>query len=399
MRRDVRLEIITEAIHRLIPGATPAFLTVEVTETLPGTGEKKNTWSGRPAGLAEHIFTRLYGRPRSPRWASPLQQAEDAKRRRDLVGELDALTSAGTELESAPWYPVRSGDLVHVHYEATPTLPVFGETYVIGDVGGGLKSMQLVGHTWQGEEPDGMVGGCAVDAADDPLYELWFEAGPQRLTIVRDGLVVHHGASRNLSGAVVAGTLTAARALASAVREAKRYLERGEPELALARLRSDKPLPPCGVPGPMPEHADCARPRGHHGAHSPDADYTEPPHKCPALPEQLHAVVTVGAKVNDVHFAGLYEDLDAAVDHASGFTGYRDSLDERYVGPAPGAPGEMVLKLPQENELAAFGVQLAVVVTLPVLPDPRAEDEWAAEGMATALGPEDYADDFRDVDE
>lgn len=196
MRRDVRLEIMTEAIERLIPGATPAFLTVEVKETLPGTGDPKNTWSGRPAGLAEHIFTRLYGRPDTPAWASPLQQAEDAKRRRDLVGELDALTSAATGLESAPWYPVRPGDLVHVHYEATPTLPAFGETYIIGDVGGGLKSMELISHTCGIDEPMGMVGHCAVEAADDPLYELWFEGGPHRLTIVRDGRPVHVGGAR-----------------------------------------------------------------------------------------------------------------------------------------------------------------------------------------------------------
>ncbi|MDX2700341.1 hypothetical protein [Streptomyces ipomoeae] len=281
MRRDdPRLEIIREAIERLIPRATPAYMTVTVTETLPGTtghdGQpSKHTWTGRPHALAEEIFTALFGRSRdraeaSPRvtlsrtealkaitrvlkqpvddvaaadliygralahikdpqeaakpWAmqvdvlalriaralpltddsgqrSPLAQAEDAKRRRDLTGELGVLMSAGQALESAPWYPCRPGDLVHVHYEAVgdvPLVPAFGETYVIGDAGDGLLSMKFLAHSLpEGTEyAEGMVGCFAAEAADCPVYELWFEAGPHRLTIVRDGRVVHNGGAR-----------------------------------------------------------------------------------------------------------------------------------------------------------------------------------------------------------
>ncbi|MFJ3794983.1 hypothetical protein ACIPSJ_01705 [Streptomyces sp. NPDC090088] len=329
------------------------------------------------------------GQPEEP--LSPLAQAEEAKRRRDLDGELSALMQGGIDLASAPWYPMRPRDLVHIHYENTPTMPVFGETYVIGDAGQGLLSMELLAHTCSLDEPMGLVGHFAAEATDCPIFEAWFEGGPHRLTIVRDGQVVHDGPSRSLGPTAAAGALTAAQDLADAARDAKRYLERGEPELALARLQSHRPLPPCGIAGPMPEHADCARPRLHRGACSDDPDYLEPPHECPALPEQLHAVVTVGAKVDDVGIEGLYEERDAAVDHASGFATYSEELTGRHVMPMP--HGGTVVRLPQPKE--AHGVQLAVVVALPVLPDPRAADEWAAEGMATALGPDDY-DDFRD---
>ncbi|MEU9349059.1 hypothetical protein AB0D74_48465 [Streptomyces sp. NPDC048278] len=406
MRRDPRLEIITEAIERLIPGATPAFLTVEVQETLPGTANPdgtphKHAWTGKPEGLAEHIFTRLYGRPRPEEPLSPVAQAEDAKRRRDIVGEVGALMAAGSALESAPWYPVRPGDLVHIAYEAAGDTPASGETYIVdetsgpGDVPPGLMSLHLLAVS-PGVPPEQaqFAGPFATEAADCPIYELWFEAGPHRLTIVRDGQVVHDGPSRSLGAAAAAGALTSARDLAAAAADAVRYLEHGEPELARARLRSHKPLPPCGAPGITVGQADCARPRGHRPPCSPDADYISEPHECPALPQQLHAVVTVGARVTDVGIEGLYEEREAAVDHASGFT-YSEELTGRHVTPMP--HGGTVVLLPQPKD--AHGVQLAVVVPLPVLPDPRAADEWAAEGMATALGPEDYADDFQDVDE
>lgn len=396
MRRDPRLEIITEALQKMGPHTPAVRIWGRAPGATGGEGASGNVWAGDVHDIALHVFTRLYGRPRAGEERSPLAQAEDAKRARDIVGEVGALMAAGDELESAPWYPCRPGDLVHVHHEADRGQSAYGETYKILDAGDGLMSMHLLAPRFASGDPNEEA--CVVEAADCPIYDLWFEAGPHRLTIVRDGQVVHHGASRNLSGAAAAGMLMTAKDLAAAAREATRHLERGEPELALARLKSHKPLPPCGAPGFTPEQADCARPHGHAGACSDAADYTDPPHECPALPEQLHAVVTVGAKVTDVHFAGLYADRDHAVDHAAGFSPWnsREDLTERYVKPAPGLPGETVLELPQENELAATGVQLAVVVPLQVLPDPRAEDEWAAEGMATALSADDYDDDYRD---
>ena len=203
MRRNANLQIITEAIERLIPGATPAFLTVTVTETLPGTANPdgsphKHQWSGQPEGLAERIFTALYGRPETGEQLSPLAQAEDAKRARDLVGEVGILMSAGADLESAPWSPVRPGDLVHVHYEAAGEMPAFGETYIVAAGAHGFLSMQLLAHTLPDDTEylGSMVGCYAVEDDPDPLMELWFEAGPHRLTIVRDGRPVHIGGAQ-----------------------------------------------------------------------------------------------------------------------------------------------------------------------------------------------------------
>lgn len=187
--------LITLALRDLIPGADPAHLIVHVTERYPNSVNIKNNWSGTPEGVAETIVTAMWGDPEAE--ASPLAQAADAKRARDLVGEVGILMSAGADLESAPWYPVRPGDLVHVHYEAAGEMAAFGETYRVGDAHG-LLSMQLLAHTCPGDEDDvrGMVGCFASEASDQPLYEAWFEAGPHRLAIVRDGRPVHVGGAR-----------------------------------------------------------------------------------------------------------------------------------------------------------------------------------------------------------
>ncbi|MDX2667423.1 hypothetical protein [Streptomyces stelliscabiei] len=276
---DPSLDIIREAIERLIPGATPAYLGLHLTERHPAR-TAVNTWTGTPQGLAERIHTALFGRTRTeaqaarratlsrsealkaitrvlkqpvedvpaadliygralahvedpekapPPWAmqvdvlamriagalpltddagerSPLAQAEDAKRKRDLVGELSALVSAERALESAPWYPCRPGDLVHVHYEAGGEMAAFGETYIVGDASDtgdtppDPMSLVLLAHTLPASTPEddvkGMTGCFEAEAADCPVHELWFEAGPHRLTIVRDGRVVHNGSAR-----------------------------------------------------------------------------------------------------------------------------------------------------------------------------------------------------------
>ncbi|WP_432135841.1 hypothetical protein [Streptomyces sp. bgisy154] len=203
-RNDPRLEIIAEALHSLVPGAAPAFLSVTLTETLPGTANPDgtphtHTWTGRPESVAERVFTRLYGRPGIDRPQSPLAQAEDAKRRRDLTGELGALMSAGNALESAPWYPARPGDLVHIHYEATGDYAAFGETYVVEPIADwhGDLGLRLLHHTRTGPDAEDAVGCFAPgDTIGEPLMGPWFEAGPHRLTIVRDGRPVHTGGAR-----------------------------------------------------------------------------------------------------------------------------------------------------------------------------------------------------------
>ncbi|MFI7137223.1 hypothetical protein ACIBQ5_05470 [Streptomyces massasporeus] len=129
---------------------------------------------------------------------SPLAQAEDAKRARDLPGEIGILMGAGAALTSAPWYPARPGDLVHVHYEAAGETAAFGETYLVAAGNHGFLNMQLLCHTLPPDTEflDGMVGCFAVDDDPDPLSDLWFEAGPHRLTIVRDGRPVHIGGAQ-----------------------------------------------------------------------------------------------------------------------------------------------------------------------------------------------------------
>ncbi len=212
---DPSLDIIREAIERLIPGSTPAYLGLQLTEKHPAR-TAVNTWTGSPASLAERIHIALFGRPRTEAQAarradeaghrSPLAQAEDAKRARDIGAEIAVLTSAHDQLTSAPWYPVRPGDLVHVHYEAGGEMPAFGETYIVGDArepgdtAPGLLSMVLLAHTLPDSTPDddvaGMTGCFESESHDDPLYDLWFEAGPQRVAVVRDGRVVHNGGAR-----------------------------------------------------------------------------------------------------------------------------------------------------------------------------------------------------------
>ncbi|MFF8034887.1 hypothetical protein [Streptomyces sp. NPDC016626] len=384
-RTDPRLTIITKAIEHLIPGAAPASLSVEVAETLPGTGEHRHSWTGRPAALAERVFTELYGRPNATEQQSPLERAETAKRRRDIVDEIDTLMTGHYQLTAAPWYPSRPGDLVHLAYEPAGNMAASSETYLVSDAGDGLMSLRLLSQTFPGlsdEEAAAMSGVFAAEAADDPLYELWFEAGPHRLTIVRDGQVVHDGPARG-RGQAATRILFEAERHAATMHEVRRFLERGEPELALARLTSGHPLPPCGAPGFTPEQADCARPRGHRPPCSDSADYLEPPHECPALPEELYAVLSVGPTRTTLSFEGLYGDKDAALDAASGWGQHT----EAEVRGGPGAPDYVFVDLPAPGEPS-----LAVVAPMPLRPDPRAEEEYAAEGM-------DYADDLRDVDE
>lgn len=194
-RKDVRLEIISKTINALIPRATPAFITVEVVETLPGqlTGPDtpaRNTWSGRPDGLAERIFTALFGRPDKPLPVSPKAQADDAKHARDLVGEVGALQTGYNSLHRAAWYPARAGDLVHVAYETAGRMPAYGETYAVvpdPDSNGELK-LTLLHHTCDDETRPGWF---APGVLGDPLIEPWMEAGPHRLTVIRDGTVIH----------------------------------------------------------------------------------------------------------------------------------------------------------------------------------------------------------------
>ncbi|WP_405930348.1 hypothetical protein [Streptomyces sp. NBC_00827] len=201
MRRDVELQIITEALQKMGPHSPATRIWGRAPGATSEQGAAGNVWAGDVHDVAVHIATRLYGHPSATTAAaSPRAQAEDAKRARDLVGEIGALMQGDEALTSAPWYPARRGDVVLVHYEQAGEFPAFGETYVVDDADGGLLGMRLLAHTlpdtMDPAEVEGMAGCFAVESADCPLYEVWFEAGPQRLTIVRDGRVVHAGGAR-----------------------------------------------------------------------------------------------------------------------------------------------------------------------------------------------------------
>lgn len=201
MRRDVELQIITEALQKMGPHSPATRIWGRAPEPPASRGRRAtcgpemcttSPYTSPPACTATR-------RP-PPRRRAHAPEAEDAKRARDLVGEIGALMQGDEALTSAPWYPARRGDVVLVHYEQAGEFPAFGETYVVDDADGGLLGMRLLAHTlpdtMDPAEVEGMAGCFAVESADCPLYEVWFEAGPQRLTIVRDGRVVHAGGAR-----------------------------------------------------------------------------------------------------------------------------------------------------------------------------------------------------------
>lgn len=133
--------------------------------------------------------------------ASPLARADDAKRSRDLVGELAALTTGYTALTSAPWYPAQAGDLVHLAFGPVGDIPAYGETYSVRGRRDGLLRLTLLHHTYSGATEQLMGIGCfATSATTEPLTEMWMEAGPHRLTIVRHGQVLHDGPSQHHGG-------------------------------------------------------------------------------------------------------------------------------------------------------------------------------------------------------
>ncbi|GAA3550457.1 hypothetical protein GCM10022419_033360 [Nonomuraea rosea] len=142
--------------------------------------------------LALNIYTALYGRPTEDK--APREQIDDAHRRRDFFGVIEAARAGQQTLEAQPWYPARHGDIVHIAYEGFgPDVPAHGETYIVEQPEvDGWFNLRTLAHS----ERDSIAeaGVFATSDDPDPLMEMWFEAGPHRLTIVRDGRVVHGGA-------------------------------------------------------------------------------------------------------------------------------------------------------------------------------------------------------------
>ncbi|WP_066373919.1 hypothetical protein [Herbidospora mongoliensis] len=154
----------------------------------PASGEPVLTYVQEHAPQYR-IGRALYGAPAEQQ--SPLAQAEDAKRRRDLGGEVAALMAGEQSLKNAPWYPLKPGDIVHIRYDAIDdVMPAFGETYAIeAGSSDGFLNMRLMVRSGDFDP------GTDLTVADDPdpLMDAWLEGGPHIITIVRDGVVVHGG--------------------------------------------------------------------------------------------------------------------------------------------------------------------------------------------------------------
>ncbi|MEU2992556.1 hypothetical protein ABZ772_19710 [Streptomyces griseoincarnatus] len=198
MRRTEALKIITRVLRQPVDTVPTADLISghPLAAFDPDATDRPKPWAMQVDVLALKIAKQLPLADDSEQ--SPLARAEDAKRRRDLGGELAALQQGHTDLTTAPWYPSQPGDLVHVHYEPVGGMAAFGETYRITAGAHGFLSMQLLCDTLpeDSEHRDGMVGCFAVNDDPDPLSDLWFEAGPHRLTVIRDGRPVHTGGAR-----------------------------------------------------------------------------------------------------------------------------------------------------------------------------------------------------------
>jgi hypothetical protein len=109
---------------------------------------------------------------------SPLAAAEDAKRRRDIGGEIGALIAGADDLARQPWAPLRPGDVVLCYLPGIP----YGQTFLAVP-----DETDIDGHAMMREVSR---TGTTEDASLSGFYELWFEAGPHTLTVIRAGAVV-----------------------------------------------------------------------------------------------------------------------------------------------------------------------------------------------------------------
>lgn len=151
-------------IEGLIPGADPGKVRVVVLEEgARGT----HSWTGTAAGLGERIA------------AVPAPDPGPG-------GQVPGLVP-------------RPGDLVHIAYGATGLLPATGETYAVEEHGGGpgmLLRLDLVHHTVPAPFPaPGRYATGEGPGSADPLSAVRAGPGPGRVTVVRDGRVVHDGPS------------------------------------------------------------------------------------------------------------------------------------------------------------------------------------------------------------
>ncbi len=110
---------------------------------------------------------------------SPYAAAEEAKRRRNIGGEISALISGGDALARQPWAPLRPGDVVLCYL---PGVVTYGQTFVAIDGQTDIDGHAMMREVSRTDE--------YADSSLTGFYELWFEAGPHTLTVIRAGSVV-----------------------------------------------------------------------------------------------------------------------------------------------------------------------------------------------------------------
>jgi hypothetical protein len=190
-RQRAMHDTITRTFENLSPrGLCDVTVQLHAGEFRIPAGADPVLWSAPVGDLVDQIHKDLSALPAAQDAAgSPLEQAEAAKQSRDLAGELGALMGGAAALQQQPWYPARPGDVVHIAYEAFHDLPGSGSTYLVGQNPDEAGFLTLVAVAVSDTD-----GGCwATDGDPDPLFELWMEAGGHRITVVRDGAVVHNG--------------------------------------------------------------------------------------------------------------------------------------------------------------------------------------------------------------
>jgi hypothetical protein len=184
---------------RLIGGEVAVRALAESIAAAPGSSPASYAPSRRGEGLRAYLSVVVD--PTAPPAESPLARAGRAKRNRDILGELDALMDGEKALRAAPWYPLQTGDILHVHYEGTPgghygaepVMPEVGEAYLVEQENGDDPILRLLG-----AHPADIIG-CTGASAPHGFFDMWFEAGAHRITVVRAGRVLHDGPSRSAS--------------------------------------------------------------------------------------------------------------------------------------------------------------------------------------------------------
>jgi len=131
---------------------------------------------------------------------SPRDAAEQAKGRRDLGGEIDALSTADRELRAQPWFPIQPGDVVCWSVDM-PDGGRHGETLIAVDApdwsteaGAPLRKLSQTPYETIGSATDTPAEQADEDQADEQyedFYDIWFETGPAKIAILRHGQLVH----------------------------------------------------------------------------------------------------------------------------------------------------------------------------------------------------------------